>query len=251
MAIESGDYREIEYEIDDRVLTITLNRPDKLNAFTARMMEEMIDAFDRADADDSVRAIIVTGAGRGFCAGADLSSGPRTFERGGGPNRRDGGGLLTLRIFECRKPVIAAINGPAVGVGITMTLPMDIRLASEQARIRINRARTGSGKCSHKVALQASPPDCAKLKARQIGFQRRIGVHRGLDPDPIRDQGGSDLKNRQGLGVQAISCVQSIQQRERHFKTAHRKLALSGSKEGSRLGRDQLAGNPTPSIRLA
>jgi enoyl-CoA hydratase/carnithine racemase len=143
MAIETGDYREIEYEVDDRVLTITLNRPDKLNAFTARMMEEMIDAFDRADADDSVRAIIVTGAGRGFCAGADLSSGPRTFERGGGPNRRDGGGLLTLRIFECRKPVIAAINGPAVGVGITMTLPMDFRLASEQARIGFVFARRG------------------------------------------------------------------------------------------------------------
>jgi len=138
-------YEQISVDIEDRILTITLDRPEKLNAFTGTMMEEMIDAFDRADADDDVRAVIVTGRGRGFCAGADLSRGPDTFA-----NRtetidahRDGGGLLTLRIFESKKPVIAAINGPAVGVGITMTLPMDIRLASENARFGFVFARRG------------------------------------------------------------------------------------------------------------
>lgn len=135
------EYTQIRYEVAEHVATITLDRPDKLNAFTNRMMRELIDAFDRVDADDDVRAVIVTGAGRAFCAGADLSSGGDTFAKGGSDEQtaagipRDGGGLVSLRIFECKKPVIGAINGPAVGVGITMTLPMDIRLASESARI--------------------------------------------------------------------------------------------------------------------
>ena len=143
------DYQEILYAVSERVLTITLNRPDKLNAFTGRMMLEMLDAIDRADADDDVRAIIVTGAGRAFCAGADLSSGSGTFdsrERAadvGIENRRDGGGRVTLRLFDCKKPLIAAINGPAVGVGVTMTLPMDIRLASTDARFGFVFARRG------------------------------------------------------------------------------------------------------------
>ena len=144
-------YETITYEVEDRVLTITLNRPDRLNAFNQTMMQEMLDAFDRSDADDDVRAIIVTGAGRGFCAGADLGSGGSTFvarERDDAPSipsavRRDGGGLLTLRIYESNKPVIAAINGPAVGVGITMTLAMDVRLASTEARIGFVFARRG------------------------------------------------------------------------------------------------------------
>src|SRR5688500_8550835 len=132
------DYEQILYEVDGRVLTITLNRPDRLNAFTPVMKDELIDAFDQADADDEVRAVIVTGAGRGFCAGADLQAGGETFDyRARGIEDevpRDGGGQAVLRIFECTKPVIGAINGPAVGVGATMTLPMDIRLASDQAR---------------------------------------------------------------------------------------------------------------------
>jgi enoyl-CoA hydratase/carnithine racemase len=135
-------YTEILYDVADSIATITLNRPDKLNAFTNVMMRELIDAFDQVDADDNVRAVIVTGAGRGFCAGADLSSGGDTFAAGGGGERsgpdgvpRDGGGLVSLRIFELTKPIIAAINGPAVGVGITMTLPMDIRLVSTSAKI--------------------------------------------------------------------------------------------------------------------
>jgi enoyl-CoA hydratase/carnithine racemase len=143
-------YETIKYEVADQILTITLNRPDKLNAFNGVMLKEMIEALDAADADDNVRAVIITGAGRGFCAGADLSSGADTFDRDirRGPVKRlangkvdygdaavrDGGGQLTLRIFKCLKPVIAAVNGPAVGIGVTMQLAMDIRIASVDAR---------------------------------------------------------------------------------------------------------------------
>ena len=141
-------YEQITAETADGVLTITLNRPDRLNAWTPVMGRELIAAFDAADADDAVRAIIVTGAGRGFCAGADLQGGGATFdwrEREGGGNGvpRDGGGRFTLRVFDCTKPVIAAINGPAVGVGATMTLPMDIRLAADDARVGFVFARRG------------------------------------------------------------------------------------------------------------
>lgn len=150
-------YEQIIYDVADGIATITMNRPDKLNAFTSTMMAEMIDAFDRVDADDDVRCVIVTGAGRAFCAGADLSAGAKTFDydqrtdRGGGrgglgyeqEEARDGGGRLTLRIFGCLKPVIAAINGPAVGVGSTMTLAMDIRLAGDTARMGFVFARRG------------------------------------------------------------------------------------------------------------
>jgi enoyl-CoA hydratase/carnithine racemase len=145
----AGDsqFEQITTDVADRVLTITLNRPERLNAWTGTMARELIEAFDRADADDEVRAIVVTGAGRGFCAGADLASGGETFDyrkRGGSePVPRDNGGEFTLRIFESTKPVIAAINGPAVGVGATMTLPMDIRLAAEDARIGFVFARRG------------------------------------------------------------------------------------------------------------
>jgi enoyl-CoA hydratase/carnithine racemase len=142
------DYSQILYSVDEHIATLTLNRPDKLNAFTVTMMREMIDAFGRVDADDDVRAVIVTGAGRGFCAGADLSGGGETFAHGGSDQTeerviRDGGGMVSLRIFECVKPVIAAINGPAVGVGVTMTLPMDIRLASTAAKFGFVFARRG------------------------------------------------------------------------------------------------------------
>ena len=135
------DYEQIKYETKDGILTITLNRPDKLNAFTGKMLSELLDAMDRSDRDDDVRAVVFTGAGRGFCAGADLSGGANTFNaenRGpvdpGLDGHRDGGGLFTLRLYDSLKPTIAACNGPAVGVGITMQLAMDVRLASEAAR---------------------------------------------------------------------------------------------------------------------
>jgi enoyl-CoA hydratase/carnithine racemase len=148
-------YEHIDLTVEDRVATITLDRADRLNAFTARMMFELLDAFDRTDADDEVRAVIVTGRGRAFCAGADLEAGADTFDasargrQAGVPEgeamvtERDGGGRVALRIYESRKPVIAAVNGPAVGVGVTMTLPMDVRLAAESARFGFVFARRG------------------------------------------------------------------------------------------------------------
>lgn len=143
------DFQEILYSVDGPIATITLNRPDKMNAFTNRMLKEMIAAFDATDADDQIRAVIVTGAGRAFCAGADLSGGGETFAKGGSDVAaksgvvRDGGGLVALRIFESKKPVIGAINGAAVGVGVTMTLPMDIRLASDGAKFGFVFAKRG------------------------------------------------------------------------------------------------------------
>ena len=149
-----SNFETIRLEVEDGIATLTLNRPDKLNAFNTLMMQEMIAAFDRTDADDSVRVVIVTGAGRAFCAGADLSAGAATFDystRGGEDKeartldgvQRDGGGLLTLRIYDSLKPVIAAVNGPAVGVGVTMQLAMDIRMASTDARYGFVFSRRG------------------------------------------------------------------------------------------------------------
>ena len=127
----------ITYDVADGIATITLNRPDRLDAFTQRMCDEMIEAFDASDIDDDVRAVVVTGAGRAFCAGADLGRGAETFLHGGGGagSGRDTGGVLRLRIFRSLKPVIAAMNGPAVGVGASMTLPMDIRVLAEEAKV--------------------------------------------------------------------------------------------------------------------
>lgn len=152
---------------DDGIAVVTLDRPDSLNAFTSTMQDEFIEVFDVTDADDSVRAVIVTGRGRAFCAGADLSSGGDTFDyqsRGGGPAtgayengvHRDGGGLLTLRIFDSVKPVIAAVNGPAVGVGASMTLAMDARLAvtGGEVWVRLHPSRSGA-RCGCLMVLAA------------------------------------------------------------------------------------------------
>ena len=144
-----SEYTQIRYEVSDSIATVTLARPEKMNAFTGVMMRELLDVFDVIDADDAVRAVIVTGDGKAFCAGADLSSGAKTFDDGDWSStsddsvRRDGGGQVTLRIFACKKPVIAAINGAAVGIGATMTLPMDVRLASSAARIGFVFTRRG------------------------------------------------------------------------------------------------------------
>ena len=150
------EFECILYDVKDKVLTITLNRPDRLNAYTGQMQSNLIEAFDKAGKDDDIRAIIVTGAGRGFCAGADLGAGGNTLNREVRNNKgetegikddpewmRDGGGRTTLAIFDCPKPIIAAFNGPAVGVGVTMTLPMDIRIASEEAKFGFVFARRG------------------------------------------------------------------------------------------------------------
>jgi enoyl-CoA hydratase/carnithine racemase len=139
-------FESIRCEVQDQILTITLNRPDKLNAVSPAMIKEMMEAFDQADRDDQVRVVIVTGAGRAFCAGADLGSNRAdtwSYRAEKLEEHRDGGGTVTLKIFEMKKPVIAAINGPAVGFGITMTLPMDIRIASENAKIAFAFTRRG------------------------------------------------------------------------------------------------------------
>ena len=143
------------YEVEDGIATITLHRPEKLNAYNGQMREELGLLFDETDADDDVKAVIVTGAGRAFCAGADLSSGGDTFDRKAAQNHpyleklrvgdvyRDGGGTNTLRIYRSLKPVIGAINGAAVGIGATIQLPMDIRMASAAARVGVGIARRG------------------------------------------------------------------------------------------------------------
>jgi enoyl-CoA hydratase/carnithine racemase len=143
------DFQHIQYSVADGIATITLHRPEKMNAFTGRMMNEAITALDMTDADDNVKVVIFTGSGRAYCAGADLSTGGDTFAKGGSDVQtkqgvpRDGGGLLSLRIFNSKKPVIGAINGAAVGVGVTMTLPMDFRLASTEAKFGFVFAKRG------------------------------------------------------------------------------------------------------------
>ncbi|MFZ0716400.1 crotonase/enoyl-CoA hydratase family protein [Mycobacterium sp.] len=165
MPAVGATYEHIRYEVSDHVLTITLDRPERLNAFTDLMAVELVDAFDRADADDDVRAVVMTGAGRGFCAGADLESGGDTFDFADETEYRDTGGTVSLRIFESVKPVIAAINGPAVGVGISMTLPADVRLASDTARFGFVFARRG-------IVLDA---------ASSWFLPRAVGISRALE----------------------------------------------------------------------
>lgn len=151
-------YQTLKYGVEEGIATVTLSRPDKLNAFTGQMLAELLDVVDRTDADDAVRAVIYTGEGRAFCAGADISGGPEGFVDGQAearlvnadgslnyhlPEARDGGGLFALRLYRSLKPTIAAINGPAVGIGVTMTLPMDVRLAADTARFGFVFARRG------------------------------------------------------------------------------------------------------------
>ncbi len=202
--MSAGTFETILYDVADGIATITLNRPDKLNAFTSQMMAEMIKAFDVSDADDDVRAVIVTGAGRGFCAGADLSSGGDTFDRNTrqdaareegrvGDIVRDGGGRLTLRIFESLKPVIAACNGPAVGVGVTMQLAMDIRLASTAARYGFVFARRGlnpeaasSWFLPHLVGVQTALEWCFTGRVFPATEAHEKGLVRSLhEPDAL------------------------------------------------------------------
>lgn len=181
-------FSQITYLVSENIATITLNRPEKLNAFTNTMLYEIIGALDLADANDDVRAIIVTGSGRAFCAGADLSMGGETFSKGGsdvlGPKDvpRDGGGLVALRIFESLKPVIGAINGAAVGVGVTMTLPMDIRLASHDAKFGFVFARRG-------IVTEA----CSSwFLPRVVGISRAtewVFTGRMISPDEAHDAG--------------------------------------------------------------
>ena len=185
---DTNEFSQIQYSVSENIATITLNRPEKLNAFTNKMLHEIIAAFDLTDEDDSVRAVIVTGAGRAFCAGADLSLGGETFSRGGsdvqgvGGVPRDGGGLVSLRIFNSKKPVIGAINGPAVGVGVTMTLPMDIRLASNTSKFGFVFTRRG-------IVTEA----CSSwFLPRVVGISRAtewVFTGRMVSPDEAKESG--------------------------------------------------------------
>ena len=185
---EKYEFSQIQLSVSESIATITLNRPEKLNAFTNKMLHEIISAFDLTDNDDDVRAVIVTGAGRAFCAGADLSSGGETFSRGGSDVEgvpgvpRDGGGLVSLRIFNSKKPVIGAINGPAVGVGVTMTLPMDIRLASNASKFGFVFTRRG-------VVTEA----CSSwFLPRVVGISRAtewVFTGRMVSPDEAKESG--------------------------------------------------------------
>jgi enoyl-CoA hydratase/carnithine racemase len=187
-------YTQIAYEVADHVATITLDRPDRLNAFTVTMQRELCAALDEVDADPEVRAVVVTGRGRGFCAGADLGAGDASFDRtrgkavavGSSPEpdgrHRDEGGLVALRFFECTKPVIGAINGPAVGVGITMALPFDVRLASTTSKFGFVFARRG-----------LVPEACSSwFLPRVVGISRAMewcATGRVFGPDEARDGG--------------------------------------------------------------
>ena len=190
-------YEQILYDVEGGIATVTLNRPDKLNAFTGTMGEELWDAFNRAARDPEVRAIIFTGAGRGYCAGADLSGGSGTFdsrERSadvGIEGMRDGGGRVTLRLYECKKPVIAAINGPAVGVGVTMTLPMDIRIASQDARFGFVFARRGI--CMEAASSWFLPRLVGPSRALEWVYTGRVfPASEALDAGLVRSQHAPD-----------------------------------------------------------
>ena len=186
------DYKNILYEVHDHIATVTLNRPDIFNAMGPTMMHELIDVFDRTDGDDLVRAVVVTGAGKGFCGGADLSKGADIFDKDKkvgnvddkGPRRpdgtfdygseaaRDGGGKLALRIFASLKPVIGAINGAGVGIGASMLLPMDIRIASEKGRLGFVYARRGIVfECCSSWFL---PRVVGVAKALELSFSGRV-----------------------------------------------------------------------------
>jgi enoyl-CoA hydratase/carnithine racemase len=188
-------YNTLDWQIDERVLTLTLNRPAQLNAFTVEMANELIDAYQRASEDDAVGAIVVTGAGKAFCAGMDLSVGGNVFgldetlnptlaeqdARWDDPvivnGVRDTGGRVSLAVYECKKPIIAAINGAAVGIGATMTLPMDVRLASDKARIGFVFGRIGIGR------RPAAPGSC---RASSACSRRWTGSIRPTSSRPSR-----------------------------------------------------------------
>ena len=164
-------YKEIKTSKEGNIFIIRLNRPEKLNAFTRVMQDEMIKVFDYTDENDDIKAVIITGSGKAFCAGADLVEGANTFNYGEQGNKlsnedhRDGGGMVALRIYESKKPVIGAINGDAVGVGVTMTLPMDIRIASDKARFGFVFSRRG-----------AVPEACSSWFLPRI-----VGISKALD----------------------------------------------------------------------
>ena len=215
------DYTQIALDIDGPVATVTLNRPEKMNAFTRTMMAEFIDALDTTDADDSVRAVIVTGAGdRAFCAGADLTpeggghvfSDPDQVDDLSDPKVRDGGGQLTLRLFNSKKPLIGACNGVAVGVGATMQLPFDIRLASEDARYGFVFARRGivpeaasSWFLPRLVGMQTALEWCMTGRVFPASEAREAGLVRSLHPKAELLDAARELAHEIAQNTSAVS----------------------------------------------
>ena len=201
------DLMHTQYKVDKGIALITLNRPEKMNAFTPHMRKELIGLMDETDRDDDVRVVVVTGAGKAFCAGADLSAGGATFDgsRKEGPKipisgHRDGGGQVSLAIYKCRKPVIAAINGHAVGIGITMTLAMDMRIVAEEAKIGFVFARRG-------VVMEACsswflPRIVGLSKANELALTGRIFR--------AAEEAGSGLFNHVVPGEQVLSKAMEI-----------------------------------------
>jgi enoyl-CoA hydratase/carnithine racemase len=241
-------YETIEYEVEDRVATIALDRPERLNAFTVEMMSELIEAFDQVDDDDSVRAVIVTGNGRGFCAGADLGGGPDTFAHGEPPAGRiaprDAGGIVSLRIFRCRKPVIAAINGPAVGVGATITLPMDIRLMADSARVGFVFAARGivpDGACSwflpRIVGINQALEWCLTARVFPASEALSAGLVRSVHPEDELLGAARALAQEIATSIAPVSAVITRQLLWRmlcvdHPMEAHRVDSLAISQTG-------------------
>ena len=188
-------YKELLTSQHGDTFVVSLNRPEKLNAFTKTMQDELIKVFDYTDQDDEIKSVVITGEGRAYCAGADLVDGPNTFNYAKEGNKlsnddnRDGGGLVALRIFRSKKPVIGAINGDAVGVGVTMTLPMDVRVASESARFGFVFSRRG-----------AVPEACSSWFLPRI-----VGISKALDWCYTGKVFGAEEAFQNGLVSEVIS----------------------------------------------
>ncbi len=263
-------YTTIHYEVTDSILTLTLNRPDALNAFTTEMAGELIDAFNRASADDDIRAIIVTGAGRAFCAGMDLTVTGNVFgldesqrpalsdlddpeyAPGLDGGVRDAGGLVTLAIFECNKPVIAAINGPAVGIGATMTCAMDIRIASDKARIGFvfNKIGITPEACStwflpRIVGMSRALEWCYSGDILSADEARDAGLIRMItDPDTLLDKARELAKKFAGKSPVSIALTRQMLYRNAalsHPRDAHRVESLAIFYQSQRSGKEGVA----------
>ncbi|HET7735017.1 MAG TPA: crotonase/enoyl-CoA hydratase family protein [Nocardioidaceae bacterium] len=238
----SGTYTTLSYDVADGILTLTLDRPDQLNAFTVEMADELVDAFTRASSDDDVLAVVVTGSGRAFCAGMDLSVGGNVFgldeslqptladmsdERLGDPEihagLRDTGGRVTLAIYDCTKPVIAAINGAAVGIGATMTLAMDVRLASTAARIGFVFGKIG-----------VTPEACSTwFLPRIVGMSRALELVYSAEILP-------------GAEAKEIGLVRSVHEPDELLPAAYelaRKFTANRSPVGTALARQMMYRN--------
>jgi enoyl-CoA hydratase/carnithine racemase len=243
-------YETLLVDLADRVLTVTLNRPEKLNAFNPQVMQDLLDVLDRADADDEVRVVLVTGAGRGFCAGADVSSGRGAFDhRAAGAWHRDTGGRVALRLYSCTKPVIAAVNGAAVGVGASLTLPMDIRLASERARFGFVFARRGivpesaaSWFLPRAVGMQRAMEWVATGRLVGAGEALEAGLVRSVHPPEELLPAACALAREIAENTSAVSVALSRQMMWRMLGESH---PMAAHRLDSRI-MSQIGGGPDP-----